>query len=90
MGSAVVEHLMRLGHAAGHHGINRVAPFVARQVNVGMADAAVFNVDGNVVLFRIAAAEVERRKKRRGLLDGESPGLSHESVLLESVQMNGK
>src|SRR5580698_8702343 len=44
-----------------HHGENRFflifAPFVARLVNIGVADPAIFNVDDNIVLAWFAAFE---------------------------------
>jgi hypothetical protein len=42
---------------AGHQWVNSNAPLVARLMDVGMADAAVENVDRNVVGPRAAAFE---------------------------------
>jgi len=42
---------------AGHHREDRCAPLAAGLMNVGVADAAVFDVDQHVVLARLAAGE---------------------------------
>lgn len=48
----------------GHAGVQRVGPLVAGLVQVGMADAAVGDVDLDVVRPRLAANNVERRQRR--------------------------
>jgi hypothetical protein len=53
---------------AGHDGVLRDAPVVADHVQVGVADAAVEDLDGDVVGAERAALEVEGRERgvRRG------------------------
>ena len=46
------------------HGIDRVAPVVARLMQIGMADAAVEDLDRHIVGARIAAFELKRNQWR--------------------------
>ncbi len=62
---------------AGHARISGAAPFIAGGVQIGMADAAVKNLDLNIVRAGIATLKVERRE-RRGLGQGrKSFGIIH-------------
>ena len=61
---------------AGHDRVDGPAPLVARLVQVGVADAAVQDVDLDVVGQRLAACDRERRQGRRGALRRERPGLA--------------
>ena len=62
---------------AGHHREDGAAPLVAGLVDVGVADAAVEDVDLHVVRAHLAAVELERRQ-RGGLGEGGvAPGLGH-------------
>jgi hypothetical protein len=49
---------------AGHHRVRRVAPLVPRLMDVGVADAAVFDFDEHVPRPRLAPLERERRERR--------------------------
>ena len=57
-----------------HHGIDGVAPLVAGHVQVGVADAAVEDLDGDIGGAGFAAGEAERSKRgfvsRRGIAFG--------------------
>src|SRR5690606_3825139 len=55
---------------ARHHRKDRAAPLVARQVDVGMADAAVEDVDLHVARAGHAAFDREGRQRRAGGLGG--------------------
>jgi len=48
---------------AGNEGIDRVAPLVARHVQVGVADAAVEDVNGDFRRAGLAAGKVEGRER---------------------------
>ena len=76
--------IARLDHAADnfvsrHHGINRVAPFVAGLMDVGVADAAIEDLDLDVVGTHIPALEAERRKRICGTLSGIGFRVIHRS-----------
>ncbi len=58
-----------------------LAPFVPRLMNVRMANAAIFNVDHDVVLARLAAFERIRSKRSSRLQCGISLALAHDSSL---------
>ena len=47
---------------ARHHGIHRTSPFPTDLMDVGMADAAVLNIDGNIVRAGIAPLKGIRRQ----------------------------
>jgi hypothetical protein len=56
-------------------------PFIARDVDIRVADAAKKNFNLHVVRAGIAALEIERRE-RRGLGEGgEGLGVIHESIV---------
>src|SRR4051812_14848709 len=59
---------------AGHDGVDRIVPLVARLVEIGVADAAIQDVDHYIVRERMTALDGERRERRIGVLC--SPGLS--------------
>ncbi|CAI8970677.1 hypothetical protein EMIT0P294_50214 [Pseudomonas sp. IT-P294] len=63
---------------ARHQRVNGNAPLVAGLMDVGMTDAAVENVDGNVVSARAAAFEFYRGEGSGGRLGGVSDGGVHE------------
>ena len=63
---------------AGHQRVNGDAPLVARLMDVGMADAAVENLDRHVVGARAAAFEFHRGEGSGGRLGGISDGGVHE------------
>ncbi len=62
---------------AGHKRVNGNAPFVARLVDVGVANAAVENLDRHVVGTRAAAFEFHRGEGRGGRLGGIADGGVH-------------
>ena len=62
---------------AGHHRIERIAPVVAGLMQVGMADAAIENVDLHVVRAGVAALDAEGPERGRGGLRGESFDFEH-------------
>jgi catalase (peroxidase I) len=62
---------------AGHQGVNGNAPFVAGLMDVGMAHAAVENLDRDVVEPWAAAFEFYRGEGRGGRLGGVSDGGVH-------------
>src|SRR6185437_5022463 len=66
---------------ARHGWIQCILPFVARRVQVGMADAAIKNVDGHVVRARRATLDGVRRKRLVGSLRGVGGGLGHRELL---------
>ncbi|MNV69233.1 hypothetical protein D3C71_1621350 [compost metagenome] len=61
--------------------IDRVLPFVADGVDVGMADAGELDVDDHVVIIRFAALEGERgeraRRVGRSIASGDGHGELH-------------
>ena len=59
----------------GHHGEDRAAPFVAGLVNVGMANAAIEDVDQDLVGARLAPLDAVRGKRRRRRLSRVGGGL---------------
>ncbi|MHC2543083.1 hypothetical protein ACVINY_003731 [Sinorhizobium meliloti] len=66
---------------ARYHGEGRIAPFVARLVDVGMADAAIFDVDHHVVVARFATLEGEGCERLRRVRRRISSCNGHGSVL---------
>ncbi len=60
---------------ARHHGKDRAAPFVAGLVDVGMADAAIENVDQDIVRAGLTALDRPWRQGRFGRLGGIGWGL---------------
>jgi len=62
---------------AGHHRILGAAPFVARLMDVRVADAAEFDLDGNVEFARLAAIESEGSDGRFGAGCGVGFGGAH-------------
>ncbi|MCY1237720.1 hypothetical protein D9M72_504290 [compost metagenome] len=67
---------------AGNHREGRIAPFVAGLVDVGVADAAIFDVDHHVVVARLAAFEGEGRQRLRRIGRRISSCNGHQSVLI--------
>ena len=47
---------------AWDHGVHAVFPLIARLVQVGVADAAVFDVEQDIVCARLAALYLKRSK----------------------------
>ncbi|VVO45046.1 hypothetical protein PS726_06512 [Pseudomonas fluorescens] len=62
---------------AGHQRVNGNAPLVASLMDVGMADAAVENLDGNVVRPWAATFEFHGGEGSGGRLGGVSDGGVH-------------
>jgi hypothetical protein len=62
---------------ARYDGVDGVAPFIADEVDVGMADAAPLDIDVDVVVVEFAAGEFERREGSGGTLRGVAVGLGH-------------
>ena len=63
---------------ARHQRVHGDAPLVARLVDVGVADAAVEDLDGHVVRPRAAAAERHGGEGSGGGLGGVTDGCVHE------------
>ncbi|MCY1408475.1 hypothetical protein D9M71_237960 [compost metagenome] len=63
---------------AGEHG---VVPVVVHEVQVRMADAAVGDGDGDVVVTQGAALDAQRRKFAVGLVGAESDAGGHGAIL---------
>jgi hypothetical protein len=47
---------------AWHHREDRATPFIANLMDIGMADATKFNIDDDIVFFRITAVKLKRFK----------------------------
>ncbi|KAG1260497.1 hypothetical protein G6F65_015042 [Rhizopus arrhizus] len=77
--------LAHLGDAAddfvaGHHRIDGVAPIAARLMQIGMADAAVEDVDQHIVVAGFAPGETERNERGIGAVGGVASGLDHDGL----------
>ncbi|MCY1426608.1 hypothetical protein D9M71_424310 [compost metagenome] len=57
---------------AGHNGVYRVVPVVVDLVGIGVADAAVSDIDGDVVRAQGPTFETERSEGRVGLVCSKS------------------
>ena len=53
---------------ARHHRVNRLAKIIANEVEIGVANSAIKNIDQNIVRTGLAALEIEWRKERSGIL----------------------
>jgi hypothetical protein len=49
---------------SGHHGEDGIAPFIARLVNIRMANAAVLNINEHVMVARFASSKRKRSQLR--------------------------
>jgi hypothetical protein len=56
----------------GNHGEHPVSPLVANLMNIGMADAAIEDLDQDVFGTRVPALEVERSQRGSGILGSVS------------------
>ncbi|MNV40938.1 hypothetical protein D3C71_1325590 [compost metagenome] len=63
---------------ARHHRVHRIAPIAARLMQVGMANAAVQDVNQHVVVARLAAREAEGNERGVGTVGGVATGLGHD------------
>ncbi len=63
----------------GHAGIGGAIPFIARLMHVGVANAAVENLEFNLLRPRVAAGEGKRHQRRGGAQRGVSFGRLHNS-----------
>ncbi|KAG1264606.1 hypothetical protein G6F66_014195 [Rhizopus arrhizus] len=73
------------GHAADdlvarHHRVDRATPVVAGLVQVGVADAAVEDVDQHIVVAGFAPGETERNERGIGAVGGVASGLDHDGL----------
>lgn len=71
------------GHSAddfvsGHARIGRAAPFIARLMHIRVANAAIQDLNLNLLRVRITVGEGERDKRRIGGVSGVGFGLAHE------------
>ncbi len=57
------------------------APFISRCVNVGMADAAIVYIDGDIFRARIAPVNGERRQRRVFAVSGVSGDFTHRTSI---------
>jgi hypothetical protein len=71
---------------AGHHRVNGVAPFVTHLVHIGMADAAIQNLDLYVVWSGCPSFKLEWCYGRGGRLGGITFRWSHNTGL-KRIQM---
>jgi methyl coenzyme M reductase alpha subunit len=76
-----------LGHApddfvSRHAGISRAIPFVARLMHIGVADAAIKDLDFDLIRAGVAVLKRERRERRGGVDGGVSFGVSHKIIQL--------
>lgn len=60
-----------------NHGENGAAPLIARLMNIGMADSTELDIDGNIVLARLASFECIRCKRSFCGQCGVAFGLTH-------------
>jgi hypothetical protein len=70
------------GHMAddlvtGHDGIDRVVPVVVHLMGIGMADTAIGDIDGDVIVTQGPTLETKRREGGVGLMGGKSQASSH-------------
>ena len=65
-----------------HHGKHAAAPFVARLMNVGVADAAIFDLYDDIVFLGFSPFERERRERRLGGRGGIGLGFHDDSIRL--------
>jgi hypothetical protein len=63
-----------------HHRVNRATPFVARLMDIGMANATIEDVDLHIVGLNVPALETERRKRIGGALYGIGICIVHVKV----------
>ncbi|MCY1451035.1 hypothetical protein D9M71_678800 [compost metagenome] len=66
---------------AGHDGIDGVVPVVVHLMGIGMADTAIGDIDGDVIVAQGPAFETKRREGGVGLMGGKSQASSHGLVL---------
>jgi hypothetical protein len=75
---------------AGHAGIGCFPPFIARDMNVCMADAAEKNLDLNVVPAGPATLDGKGHKFRFRVSHGVSLGICHDLFLTQSAEFSNE